>query len=516
MTRAYPNPGRPNGQATPSGQQDRGELDLFDVIALAWSEKGFIALVFAVIFAIGAAASLTLLKPSFTAESRLLILLENDPTPTAAGAGGAFMLPQIMQSESELLGSDAVRRLALETVGPAMVLGAEAVDASPEAALKALRSGFTISREPNSSALIARFEANNPDNAAVVLNALVDAYLAYREQILIQTGVDSLVGRRAQADIVVAESRTAIDAFLTEHRLANFPTDKAAAETSVSVLQDRLRTSRADRDAALAGATALRDRIANIPANIALYIDNGASNRLLDRRVERQQLLARYQPSAPPVIAIEREISALEALIASGATNNLGTVRTGINPVRQAMETDLSTRMANGRAEGDRVTLLEQQVATAQREVARLRGLEPAYTRLAQNAVAAEAAAGEIAGQEAVAAARRSLGPGAADAVRVFDRATPPLEGASMKKLGLIASFVLAAGAALFLGLIRAYWNAYIGARRLAVPQPMSQPGAPPQPQAHPAAPVQAAAVAPANDVIIDLPILARIADRAS
>jgi uncharacterized protein involved in exopolysaccharide biosynthesis len=509
MTRAYPNSGRPNGQTSPSGQGDRGELDLFDIIALAWSEKGFIALVFAILFAMGAVASITMLKPTYTAQSRLLILLENDPTPSAAGAGGAFMLPQIMQSESELLGSDAVRRLALETVGPAVVLGADAADGSSRAALKALRSGFSISREPNSSALVASFEANNPENAAIVLNALVDSYLAYREQILIQTGVDTLMGRRVQADLVVSETQSALDAFLTENRLANFVSDKTAVETSVSALQDRLRTSRADRDAAMAGAAALRARLENIPANIALYIDNGGSNRLLDRRVERQQLLARYQPSAPPVIAIDREISALEALIASGATEGLGTIRTGINPVRQALETDLSTRMANARGEDDRVTRLEQQLAAAQREVARLRGLEPSYTRLAQNAAAAETAAGEIAGQEAIAAARRSLGPGAADAVRVFDRANPPLEGSSMKKLGLIGSFVLAAGVALFLGLLRGYWNAYIGAGRLAVPKPVARPR-----QA--AAAAQPPAETPANDVVIDLPILARIADRAS
>lgn len=512
MTRAYPNPGRPYGQATPSGQPDRGELDLFDVIALAWSEKGFIALVFAVLFALGAAASLTMLKPSYTAESRLLILLENDPTPNAAGAGGAFMLPQIMQSESELLGSEAVRRIALESLGTAAIVDQPYSDAAERASLKALSSGFSISREPNSTALVAQFEADNPERSALILNAIVDAYLGYRQQILIETGVDSLAGRRQQADIVVAGAQAELDLFLTENRLANFASDKLAAETSVTVLQDRLRTARADRDAANAGATALRERLANIPENIALYIENGASNRLLDRRVERQQLLARYQASAPPVVAIEREIEALEALIASGATNGLGTIRTGINPVRQAMETDLSTRLANARAESDRVSRLEQQLRSAQDEVARLRGLEPAYTRLAQNVTASETAAAEIAGQEAVAAARRSLGPGAADAVRVFDRASPPLEGSSMKKLGLIGSFVIAAGVAVLLGLLRGYWNAYVGQRRAPLPRPRAVPAEETAPAAATPEPMRAAA----NDAFADLPILARIADRVS
>ena len=117
MTRAYHDTGSASAGTAGTIDAPRRELDLFDVIALAWSQKGFIALIFAVIFAGGVAASMTLLKPSYTAETRLLVLLDSNPTPTAAGVGDAFMLDQVMQSESELLSSDAVRRLALETLG---------------------------------------------------------------------------------------------------------------------------------------------------------------------------------------------------------------------------------------------------------------------------------------------------------------------------------------------------------------------------------------------------------------
>ena len=97
MTRVHDYPGAPAGSAPPPGGGSREGLDLFDVLALAWAQKGFIALIFAVLFAAGVAAVLLLVKPSYEAESRLLVLLENDPTPSAAGAGGAFMLDQIMQ-----------------------------------------------------------------------------------------------------------------------------------------------------------------------------------------------------------------------------------------------------------------------------------------------------------------------------------------------------------------------------------------------------------------------------------
>lgn len=514
---------RPDSDAHRGGNETLREsarsdgLDLFDVIALAWSEKGFIAIIFAVLFAIGVAASLTLIKPSFEAQSRLLVLLENDPTPAAAGAGGAFMLDQIMQSESELLGSGAVRRQTLVALGAETILGEPVTGNADSAALQALRSSLGISREPFSSALVASYEADDADRAALILNAVIDAYLAYRQEILVEAGIETVAERRLQADQAVGEAQRALDVFLSANALANFVSDKTASETSVTTLQDRLRTASADRDAARAGAQALESRLNNIPVNIELYVENGASTLLLDRRVEREQLLSRYQPGAPPVVALEREIEAIEGLLAAGGAEGLGQRRTGVNPVRQSLETELATRRANADQEANRVVVFERQLRAAQAEVSRLRGLEPEYTRLAQNVTAAEETAATFAGQEAIAAARRSLGPGAADAVRVFDRATPPLRGSSMKKLALMAAFVFAAGIALFLGLIKSYWRAYIAAQR--PPQRQAPAAVQPHPYREPQR-AQSADVAaradPLAEALIGMPVLARIPDRSA
>ncbi|MBO6729710.1 MAG: hypothetical protein JJ884_07280 [Maricaulis sp.] len=518
--RSYSDAQRGGNETLRGGARSDG-LDLFDVIALAWSERGFIVIVFAVLFAIGVAASLTLIKPSFEAQSRLLVLLENNPTPAAAGAGGAFMLDQIMQSESELLGSGAVRRQTVAALGAETILGEPVSGNADGAALRALDSSLTISREPYSSALVASYEAGNADQAALILNAVVDSYLAYRQEILVEAGIETVTERRQQADQAVAEAQSALDAFLATHSLANFVSDKSAAETSVTTLHDRVRTASADRDAARAGAQALENRLNNIPANIELYVENGASTLLLDRRVEREQLLSRYQPGAPPVVAIEREISAIQSLLDAGGAEGLGQRRTGVNPVRQALETELATRRANADQEANRVAVFERQLGEAQGDVSRLRGLEPEYTRLAQDVTAAEETAAGFAAQEAVAAARRSLGPGAADAVRVFDRATPPLRGSSMKKLALMAAFVFAAGVAVFLGLIKGYWRAYIAARRPAQrhapTQAVNQAAAPRYREPQPVQPVEAPARPdPLGEALVGLPVLARIPDRSA
>ena len=497
MTRASETSGPPAGQAGVSAASGRRELDLFDVLALAWAERGFIALVFAVLFALGVAGAILTMTTSYTAESRFLVLLNEDPTPAAAGWGDGFMLNQVMQSESELLSSDAVRRLALDTLGAEAILGEPVEGDGRVAALKVLRGGFGVSREPNSSALNATFEADDPQRAALILNAIVDAYLAYREQVLVETGVTGLGVRREQANAAVAASRRQLDAFLDEHGLSNFEAEQQTAQNLVGNLTDRLNGARADRDAARAGAEALRQRLEQIPEQIELYVENGVSGRLLDLRAERASLLSRYQPGAPAVAAVDREIEALEAFVASGATAGEGQRRSGANPVRQDLESELATREADARSRAALANSLEQQLRAVRIEVDRLRALETDYTRLAQNVAAAEEAAGSIAALEASAEARRSPSLGAADAVRVIDRASPPLEGSSMKKLALLASAVLAMGVALFLGLLRGYWRTYVAAGAMRRPHPGRE-----TPE-------------PANDYG-GLPVLARIADRSA
>ncbi|WP_297733070.1 Wzz/FepE/Etk N-terminal domain-containing protein [uncultured Maricaulis sp.] len=508
MTRAYHDTGSAQAGAVGTVDAPRRELDLFDVIALAWSQKGFIALIFAVIFAVGVAASLILLQPSYTAETRLLVLLDSNPTPTAAGVGDAFMLDQVMQSESELLSSDAVRRLALETLGADVVLGEAAGLNADGIALRELRAGFELSREPNSSAINASFKSRSAERSALILNTIVDAYLAYREQVLFETGFSGLEVRREQADTAVRTARGELESFLLANEIANFEAERGTAENLVGNLTERISQARGERDMALAGASALRERLTQIPESIELYVENGVSGVLLDRRAERASLLSRYQPAAPAVQAVEREIAAIESFIASGAAEGEGQRRTGANPVRQALESELATREANAEAQASLATALEQQARANRALISRLRQLEPEYTRLAQNVTAAEEAAAAVAGLEATASARRSPSLGAADAVRLIDRASPPMEGQSMKKLGLIGAFVAAAGIALFLGLLRGYWLTYVRAVALPRPRPVASASAvatQPAP-GHPVA---------ANDPFDGLPVLAHVADRS-
>lgn len=508
MTRDHDITGPNTAPATGLGSGARGDLDLFDVIALAWSEKAFIALVFALLFAVGVGASLTMLKPTYKAHSSLMILQGDNPTPATAGSGDAFILAQVMQSESQLLSSATVLRRALAAIGPEQVLG-EAVPGDAEAAaLRTMSNSFSLTREPNSSAIDATYSTGTAERSALVLNAIIDAYLTYREEVLIETGMAGLTVRREQANQSVRAAQAARDDFLLQHDLSNFQIEQQTTDALVGDLTDRVNTASANLDSARAGAAAIRERLRSVPESIELYVENGIDGVLLDRQSERARLLSRYQPGAPAVVAIDREIAAIETFLASGTPDGRGQSRTGPNPVRQSLETDLATREANARAESSLLAALQQQLRVNRHEAARLRQLEPEFTRLEQNVVAAEEAAAVVAGQEATASARRSSTLGGADAVRLIDRATPPLQAKSMKKLGLIASFVMAGGIALFSGLMRGYWRVYIGVRAMPAPARQLQPV---DAVAATAGPVPAA-----NDLPPDIPILARVFERTA
>ncbi|MCC5994847.1 MAG: hypothetical protein JJU18_00570, partial [Oceanicaulis sp.] len=307
----------------------RRDLDLFDLIALLWSQKLFAALIAIIVFTPIAVLAVTRLTPSYEAVSRLLVIQdENDLAPSAAGSGGAFTLDQVMQSEAEILNSDAVRRRAIERRNGA---------AGP-VELKMLRDGFAVSRSPSASLLTATFRHSDPVVAANTLNAIVEAYLAYRIEVLVGGPEGGIEERLARAEIASAMAEADLRRFLQEHDIADFATERAALLARLGDLEARKMSAEAEAAQANTLARALGQRLQNIPESIELYVENSVTGQLLDLQVRRVELLERYQDDAPPVQAVQREIAALERFIAAGGAEGRGQRRTGANPVWQDLE----------------------------------------------------------------------------------------------------------------------------------------------------------------------------------
>lgn len=477
----------------------RRDLDLFDLIALLWAQKVLAIVTALIVFVPIALLAVTQVTPSYEAVSRLLVIQDdNDLAPGAAGSGGAFTLDQVMQSEAEILNSDAVRRLAIE----------QRRGAAGPAELKMLRDGFAVTRSPSASLLTATFEHSDPVVAANTLNAIIDAYLAYRIEVLIGGVEGGVEERLARAERVSAMAEADLRRFLETHGISDYATERAAVLARLSDLEARRMSAEAEAAQARALAGALASRMTAIPDTIELYVENSVTGQLLDLQVRRIDLRQRYQDDAPPVQAVEREIEALERFIAAGGANGQGQRRTGVNPVWQDLESSRLQQEAFSAGQSQLAASLARQIEQARTEADRLRALGPEHDRLVRAAQARAEAAGRLSAQAADASARRALPPGAADSVRIVERAEPPSEASSLRSIILAAGLMLALAVGAFAGLVRGYWVEVRGNREAPRTPPPPRRNPPPA-AAAPAARRTAEPPAPAAPA--RLPVLARV-----
>lgn len=493
-----------NCDAQAQVQAKRPELDLFDLIALAWSQRIFIVLVSLVIFLPLSIAAYLSLTPTYTAGSRLLVIMdEDDLTPGAAGSGGEFMFDQIMQSEAELLGSEEIRRRML----------AERTGQLDPDQLKMLREGFGVNRAPNASFLVATFKDKDPVLAANTVNAIVDSYLRYRVELLVGGFEGGVAARLEAAEDDALEAQQTLRAFLIEHNIVDFATERDSALGRMADLQTRMLQAQAEAAQARALARALSERLADLPETVELSVENSVTGQLLDLQVRRTELLARYQPDAPPVLAVEREIEAMERFVNEGRAEGQGQRRTGINPIWQELESARLQQESSAAGQARLAASLQTQLEAARAELSRLRELAPEFDRLTRAVTARAQAAEQLSVQAADALARSNQPSGGADAIRVVSRATPPALPESRRKLAVMAIAVVAGGIGGLAGLIRGYL--------LAVTEPeVYEPApTPPQPETGSGRPVPAAPqnepgpsrASPRHDQ--GLPVLARVSE---
>lgn len=446
------------------------ELDLFDLAAFVWTQKLLAILVALIVFIPLAVLAWISLKPSYEATSRLLVILDDaDLTPGAAGSGGEFTIDPVMQSEIEILNSDAVRRRALERRG-----------ATPTSAdIAAMRRAFSVSRAPNASVLTARYESGDPVAAAGILNAIIDAYLAYRVDLLIGGAEGGLDERLRAAETEAARAEETLRSFLNANGITDFESERNALLQRISNLEARRLAAEAEAAQARGFRDLLSQRLDDIPREIALYVENSVTGQLLDLQVRREELLARYLPDAPPVQAVEREIEALRSFIEAGGAQGQGQTRTGVNPIWQALEQERLSQDAFAASQANLAATLAAQLDAARARADSLRALSPEHDRLVRAVQARAEAARLLSIQAADADARRNAPPGAADAVRVVERASPPSQASSLRLPAVMALALLAGGFGVFVALLRGYL-----VHRTETMRPAPPPDSPPSGEA--------------------------------
>jgi uncharacterized protein involved in exopolysaccharide biosynthesis len=329
-----------------------------DFATLLWRERWLMLGVFAVIFALGLAVALAL-PTKYTARSSLLVRLGQEyvyqPRAGDAARGEAPGNDQVVQAEIEILSSANVKQrviqaLGLQTIFPKLAArtgaGADANTAKTEgAAIRALSDDLSITTAPLTPVIRLSYAHEDPVMAARVLNGMVDQYLTYRKEVLLDVLPPLLAEQRRVFQDRLGTADQAYENFLQANRIGDFAAEKTALTALHTALEDE--SYRVDARLSEVGGrlAAISRDLSGLQPEVGLERSTNtvSADKLLALRLEREALLARYTPQARPVVEIDEQIAQLQSVIGAGRVAGEGARRFGLNPVHQTLQTESSS-----------------------------------------------------------------------------------------------------------------------------------------------------------------------------
>lgn len=442
---------------------DAPKLGVGDVLAMLWAERAAVLMTGAIVCAIGLTLALMMPK-TYSAHAELLVRLgqeyvyQPNSGATGAGAGAAPDMQSVVNSELRMIGSDAVAQRVINSVGMGKLYPQIAASGGTEAvrmaaAQRAFVQSLSVETAPQTPAISLAFKHPDPVIAAEALNALVDQYLAYRRVVLIGGESEALTHQSQDLDRRSAEANAELSNFLSANGIADFDGETTALAARYTDAEAQFYDAAAKRSEAQARAAALRSRYNSEPAEIELYSESDARKALVDLQMQREQLLTHYQDDAPPVREIDRRINQINSFLAAGDPPS--TTRHGPNPVRQQVAQDLYAAEAEMRAQTGRQSALTTQRDQVQARLRALQALEPQYRQLLRERTILEQNASNFATRAEEAHSFSQLLGRSTDNISQVERATPPAQGASLRLPIALITLLLAAIAAVTVGLAR-------------------------------------------------------------
>lgn len=451
----------------------RPRLGLIDMGVLLWRAKWLMLAVFIPIMGLGLLLALQMPK-TYTASSRLLATLDDfyvyRPLAGGEAAGVTLAQEQIIQAELEILRSPVVAervldRFPLERLYPDLIEARERALARGEkseqeieaeiaaSAVRAVRKGFGADAAPATPVISTWFEHEDAETSAEVLNALIGAYLRYRAELLADTAPESFRSQRETFQERLAAIEAQIRSFLNTHDITDFDSEREANRALLQAVRSDLLTARSAQRAVDGRLAALRSQLSNTSENVDLFVEDTSEQRLMELRLEREDLLSRYTPQSQPVRAINERIAQVEAFLAS-QERPAGTVRRGPNPIHQSLAQEVATLEGEARSLREQIAELESQQDTLQARQRLFTSIAPQWQALQRQRELAEQGVIDYATRESEARTRSELAAKDADNIRVLEPARPPMDGESLRLPVAVASALFAGLTALIAGLL--------------------------------------------------------------
>lgn len=434
------------GTTAPPAGLLRPRMNALDLVVQLWRAKWLMAGVFLPVLAAGLLGAMTL-PEHYRATSRILVTTQAADSETAA------------RSEAALLRSSAVAEAALTRITLARVYPDLARQCRPDACLQAgvERIGGTLSADvsPQSLVITASFEHPQATMSADLLNALVEAYTDYREDLLREDEAQDFSVQRAVFEKEAADAEAAVREYLAANGLTSLAAERDALQqlyltASNGLLQTQSRLRQAESQLA-----AHRRQIADIEPEIDLFVEDASRQAVLDLKLEREDKLLRYKPDSRAIQDLDRRIGQAEALLDTRGPGGL--VRRGPNPLYQNMEGAIATLEAEMQALTAQEAELQAQIAAFQERQKQLLDLEPGLQELDRRREVADTAARTFALREADERVRTELSRGAQGGVRVIEPARAPVTATSLRLPAALLAISVALFAALVAGLAWAF-----------------------------------------------------------
>lgn len=478
-----PAPATQDQGAAPHYPQGFAGITLADILVTAFLRKWLLLGIFLLPVVVGAFAALRA-PVRFTAEGVLVVLSgrENAGPQGLSGFGPSIIsveTTKLVRSETEILRSDTVVRAAVQAVGVGRLFpdlgearllpwprAAASEEDKLEVAVELFLLGLRMATEPGSNVIRVGFAFTDRRLAAAALTALFTAYYEQRRATFAEAGSRLLTAELTRNADELRRLEAEIQRVKTEYEVLDITQEITLTGARLDGQAQREDRAREQQATAMGQLAAARAQLAAQPQRVfasedaANFIPNDEARNALGRLLlERQQMVANYQPDYPGIREIDRRIEVARGVVERNARTNLVTRREVRNPALELLAGRVAVLQIETDAWAQQIAELQRQTAALRARRAALLEAERRLRDLQRQRDTLEAVGRQFAAREAGTRLDENASQSQPPAVRTVQAPLVMGNGRSSALIfaagGVVGGGILASGALLSLSLTR-------------------------------------------------------------
>lgn len=261
-------------------------------------------------------------------------------------SGNRYRLVEVVNSEIQILNSRDLKEQVIKTIGIENIYPTLLSEDKPlEMAVQTFSKKLAIKSIIDSNIIQLAFTHQDPLITARALNLLIDEYNQKHLDIYGNSALPFLEEQLRDTEEQLNSAEKALENFRQRFGVYDIDKQTELLLSQRSDLERTLNTVENEIKELEQKDIALQAQMNTMPKNVSMYsetktddINAESKTRLLELQMEEQKLLSKYTENSRLVQNIRDEISSVKNLMASQSSTNAGLVRTGKNPVLEAIE----------------------------------------------------------------------------------------------------------------------------------------------------------------------------------